>query len=553
MPYKVYKEDGKSCVHKQTEDGEKAGQVPGGCHAEQDKAKAHMKALYAAEKEVGAELSEVAMKELASMINEDEAFLEKYYDDGDDVPVPYYAFGATSYAGIADRLEAYKKERQVQRALRLFPSLSRNILWDDEIEDKTAAIEALTRELSVILRSNDVKEVDEPKGIVDRVIDVISGEKEKDENEDTFFVWKDTQTDEWRWVSVYSNNLRDREKEIIAEQSHRHFIETVEKGDEPYPELWLWHIKDWKIGQADFLAYDNAGDGIGFALASGTIDKGNETIAEWLSKQDDFQVSHGMPASSVVRDPEDDSIILQHITREVSPLPGWAAANQLGTHTNWFMEQKEADNMPIQDGKKKVLTDRGLSEEALKNLEDANSKEAEKAVEEKVDFKETEAEEKKDASTTDEGQTEEGATEETAEAETEEQPTAEDETSEDAAPITREEIAESTVAVFGKYFSEIQKGLDAITVRLDKIEGEDEPEETKEEVDEYTPIQSLAAIMNKQMGRKGAKVDAVDGVDGDDKPKETDPSDVKTVTGLGIVDAAIDHAAKNSYPVVKSQ
>ena len=47
------------------------------------------------------------------------------------------------------------------------------------------------------------------------------------------------------------------------------------------PELWLWHTPKWRLGEADWLAYDDSG----FALASGTIDRGKEIVAEQIAKQ----------------------------------------------------------------------------------------------------------------------------------------------------------------------------------------------------------------------------------------------------------------------------
>jgi len=46
MPYKVFLEDGKHCVHKLNADGSKGDLVPGGCHDTAGEAADHAKALY---------------------------------------------------------------------------------------------------------------------------------------------------------------------------------------------------------------------------------------------------------------------------------------------------------------------------------------------------------------------------------------------------------------------------------------------------------------------------------------------------------------------------
>jgi len=46
MPYKVFEESGKHCVHKLNEDGSKGDLVPGGCHGTPGEAADHAKALY---------------------------------------------------------------------------------------------------------------------------------------------------------------------------------------------------------------------------------------------------------------------------------------------------------------------------------------------------------------------------------------------------------------------------------------------------------------------------------------------------------------------------
>lgn len=57
MPYMIVSENGKHCVHKQTEDKKAGDLVSGGCHATEEEAKKHMSALYANVKDSLVEMS----------------------------------------------------------------------------------------------------------------------------------------------------------------------------------------------------------------------------------------------------------------------------------------------------------------------------------------------------------------------------------------------------------------------------------------------------------------------------------------------------------------
>lgn len=148
----------------------------------------------------------------------------------------------------------------------------------------------------------------------------------KEKEQEDFFVWKDVATGLQRWFAIYSNNFRDNDRpsQIISEQSQLTFVELVDGGYVDYPELWLWHTKGTVWGKADWVAYAN-----GFAMASGLIYPGFEHVADNLAQMGKQRVSHGMYKDLLVFDPQDDSTILFHVTFEISPLPDYAAANQL--------------------------------------------------------------------------------------------------------------------------------------------------------------------------------------------------------------------------------
>jgi len=165
----------------------------------------------------------------------------------------------------------------------------------------------------------------------------------------------------YRWLATYSNKFRDVDNppEIISEASHMRFTKMVNDGDFPYPEVKVWHIDGSRWGQADFVAYDDRG----FSIASGTVDKGREWIAESLMAfEGDLLTSHGMPPASIVRDPDDHSIIIRHQTTEISPLPASAAANKF---TGFNILGDEVKEMALSDKDEAKLTALNINPERL--------------------------------------------------------------------------------------------------------------------------------------------------------------------------------------------
>lgn len=90
------------------------------------------------------------------------------------------------------------------------------------------------------------------------------------------------------WIARYSNAFKDRENEFFPVKAIDAFIERVDKGLTPLPELWLWHIPK-TIGHAKTLF--RAGN---FVIAAGTFtdDKFGQAAKVWLSKNK-AKNSHG--------------------------------------------------------------------------------------------------------------------------------------------------------------------------------------------------------------------------------------------------------------------
>jgi hypothetical protein len=198
-------------------------------------------------------------------------------------------------------------------------------------------------------------------------------------------VWKD-KSGNYRWLASYSNCYRDDDNpsEIIAKESHNNFVDMVDNKETDFPELWHWHIDGSAFGKADWVAFDEDN---GIAMAAGYIYPDYVKEAEAIADcKEPLALSHGMPGNSIVRDPNDPSIIVRHITKEISVLPLWAAANKL---TSFYVFKE--NEMAIPTNKKEYLTGvLGLSTERVESIEAENANKAKFAKDNGIESKENE-------------------------------------------------------------------------------------------------------------------------------------------------------------------
>jgi hypothetical protein len=349
-------------------------------------------------------------------------------------------------------------------------------------------------------------------------------------------IWKESDGT-YGFAAVYSNNFRDDDKpsDIISKASHVRYDDLLTKGEIQYPELWLWHRPEWKIGQVTAHAWDDSG----FAIAVGKFDKGCEPIAEWISKEVlNFAVSHGMPINTVKRSGDDPSIIVEHITREISPLPAWAAANKL---TGFLVLDKEESNtMAILDEKRKALLDMGLGENVLSALEQVNADIAQEATDKGIESKEINAESAENVEevvSTNEAQEDVVETEPDV-IETEGQDTDQEVKEE---PITRAEIAETLNAVL----LPMAESLTMLTEKLAELDKEikgisDAKEVTEQAAKEAAPAASLLSMITgiRAIGSAETKVKGTDDLDGGPKEKEAQPDRMR-VSPIPFIDALL--------------
>jgi hypothetical protein len=260
------------------------------------------------------------------------------------------------------------------------------------------------------------------------------------------------------------------------------------------------------------VAYDKDN---GFALSAGVFDVGMEFIADALSERKDISVSHGMPGMFIRRDVQDQSIITKYRTREISPLPDWAAANK---STGFLILTKEVDEM-IPAEKQEFLKGLGVDVDALNaKLEETKSALEEQGIESKeVDDLDTETE---DETTEDENVETQAQDESDVDAdESKDADTPEDANDE---TLKINEIALAVAEIVNAKVADAMSGVDAqlgeIKERLDLIDKD------RDELDGMSPSASMFAgvLRSAVIGDKTTKVDGRT-KEGKDGPTETDP------------------------------
>lgn len=313
------------------------------------------------------------------------------------------------------------------------------------------------------------------------------------EEADTFTLLKQ-EDGSYRWFAVHTNNFQDRDEDILSKDAHLLFVKALDEGLADYPELWHWHIPGTAWGKADMLAFD---EDTGMMLSSGVVYKGHEAEAEaLLDAPFAVGVSHGMPRTSVRRDPGDPRIITEYVTKEISDLPLVNAANRL-TH---FVIHKE-EVMPIPTAKKDYLKSVGVPDEVISDLEATMKKSADEANKEGIVSKEVEGEPVVPAQTEDATPVV-GETTEVKETDSTTSSAVSDEKT-----VTKEEIAsavaESVTAIFEKFtatVSELQAKVESLSEEVKSVKEANGAEAavTKEQL-ELTPTSSLAAMISRNI------------------------------------------------------
>ncbi len=301
---------------------------------------------------------------------------------GDAPMVAYQPFGgATTIADALAAKQAQKTAWAIQDAAYLLQDVVNNILADDEIADKGAAVGKAAAEFQALLENPAplMKAVPEPEPEPDVPADAPVAGETKDTLWQRFTGWlkglavqpelaapvhssfvvlKDD-AGNYRWLGRVSNNFRDLDGEIITEAAHKEFVAYLDAHPGQAPELWTWHVPGTaRAARADWWDYAD-----GFLTLSGPL-----TSAEAKAFAEDDEplgMSHGFfPLARDVR----DRLILKYRTFEASELPLLSAANPF---TGFDVMRKEL-TMPFSKDKRALLVKR-LGEAQVAQLEAGNA------------------------------------------------------------------------------------------------------------------------------------------------------------------------------------
>lgn len=144
-----------------------------------------------------------------------------------------------------------------------------------------------------------IKEYTEPEkavnedGLFNRIWERIQTRLTPEKEQQAFTVFK-TADGKDHWIARYTNNFKDRDNEIISEKALSDYVTRVNMGVVPKPELWDWHTKGTRHGQADDVF------GIGhFVYAIGHYDDteiGKQAAAYDRKHAKEIALSHGFTA-----------------------------------------------------------------------------------------------------------------------------------------------------------------------------------------------------------------------------------------------------------------
>jgi hypothetical protein len=217
-----------------------------------------------------------------------------------------------------------------------------------------------------------------------------------------------------------------------------------------------------------------------------------------------------MPVETIARDGDDPSIIKEHETREISPLPSWAAANK---YTN-FVVLKEYDmtkNKGISPEDRQKLITLGIDEEIISRMEGANAQEAKEIEDLGLESKETEAEEVADE-----------VADEAAESAPSDEGGESTGTEEDEDEIGKS--IEGLYTIVKAIYSKVDTELGNMNSRLSEIE--DAQADTQKQIGQ-TPLASRISFLKESViGNEATRVDGRTTL-GKDAPAETSDSDGK--------------------------
>jgi len=163
------------------------------------------------------------------------------------------------------------------------------------------------------------------------------------------------------WMARFSGKFKDREGEILADKSHEEYVDRVQKGLVPMPELWTWHTKGTRHGQADMVWKSG-----GFVLALGHFDdtpEAKHAIAFYEKNAGNIKLSHMFHYPKATKQ---GGVYYAYNTIEITTLPDGAEAFP-------YTSFEEFKFMPLSEQQREFI--RGVGgDEMLKRAESADTK-----------------------------------------------------------------------------------------------------------------------------------------------------------------------------------
>lgn len=193
-----------------------------------------------------------------------------------------------------------------------------------------------------------------PKGLVERVKEYVASLRPRATPEPAPFQVFKAANGKKAFIARFSGKWIDREGEILADKAHDEYVTRVQKGIVKPPELWMWHAKGTRHGEA--VTVWKSG---GFVCAAGYLDDtpaGNKAFEYYQKNSGSIKLSHMFhfpPASKV------NGVYYDYNTVEITTLPDGAEAFPYTT----FME---VQTMSIPEAGKQMI-EAALGADVLQN------------------------------------------------------------------------------------------------------------------------------------------------------------------------------------------
>jgi hypothetical protein len=200
-----------------------------------------------------------------------------------------------------------------------------------------------------------------PKNLVERVKEFIAGIRPRATPEPAVFTVYKAANGRKAWISRHTGKWVDREDEILSEKSHESYVERVQKGIVSPPELWMWHAKGTRHGQA--VTVWKSG---GFVLAAGYFDEtpaGEKAFAYYEKNAGKIKLSHMF---HFPRQTKIGGVYNEYNTVEITTLPDGAEAFP-------YTSFQEIKTMPISSEAARMIEE-ALGADVLQAAQQADNK-----------------------------------------------------------------------------------------------------------------------------------------------------------------------------------